>query len=127
MKQSVFHFAVALVVFVLGCSQHDDTPTRHSFIPAPAITSLNIIDDGGGKYTITWNVDDDTAVQYYRVYWFNFLTGALEKVAEPSGTQQGVDIGLEAGGLVFGVSAVTVENIEGAMATAVTPEPSAGP
>lgn len=119
---------LAAAVFVTGmlaagCSQHGDLPTQQTYIPPPDITSLEIFDQGGGLYDIDWEVADDTGVSFYRVYAFGLLSGLPELALETEDTIAGVDVGAQIGGLRFGVTAVTIENVEGAMATAVTPTP----
>jgi hypothetical protein len=116
---------LALAVFVAGCSQHSDTPTKYSFTPAPKVSNVQVTGVPGepGVYDVTWDVDDDTAVANYRIYVFDPFTGAPELVGEPTTPSAQVVVGLEIGGLAFGVTAVTVENVEGAMAVGVTPDP----
>ena len=125
MKYSAIPAALALAFFVAGCAQHEDTPTKYSFIPAPKVSNVEVtgVQDEPGVYDITWDVNDDTAVANYRVYIFDPFSGVPELVGEPTTTSAQVVVGLEIGGLAFGVTAVTVENVEGAMAVGLTPAP----
>jgi hypothetical protein len=124
MKSTCLRFTVvvAIAAAALGCSQHEDFPTELSFIPPPAIANLSIQDNGDGTYDITWSVDDDLAVKEYRVYSFG-ATGLPELVGTTPSPQFGIDLFVPIGGVPIGVTAVTVENVEGAMAVAVTPDP----
>jgi hypothetical protein len=117
-------FAVA-VLLVAGCSKHSDLPSPLGFITPPTPTNINIVDDGGGAYQVSWSIDDAAIVSYYRLYSVTvFGTSYVDSTAS---TEIGVIFPYQAAGWVVGVTAVTVENIEGAMATAATPEPAAAP
>lgn len=114
--------ALTAWVTILGCAQHKDFPMQQTYIPPPAIQNLAITSVGGGKYDLTWSVADPTVVKYYRVYSFNQfgVASPVDTTATPSA---GIDLGFELGGVPFGVTSITVENVEGAMAVAVTPQP----
>jgi hypothetical protein len=116
--------SLILLVAVSGCSQHGDLPTELDLVPAPAVTIDDIQDNSDGTYRVTFSVADDTAVQYYRVYLLNPLTGQMELVGTVSGTNEaGIDLqsGQSISDYPFGISAVTVENVEGAMTVGLTP------
>jgi hypothetical protein len=118
--------AVLLVVVAAGCSQHDDLLGEHTFIPAPTPTDVIVTDNNDGTYDINWTVGDDSAVKNYRVYSLSAFSSP-EVIGEPTDTVFGIDLFIPVGGVVLGVTAVTVENVEGAMTVVVTPEPGGGP
>jgi hypothetical protein len=117
--------SLVLLAAVAGCSQHGDLPTDHGFIPAPAVSidAGSVVDNGDGTYVVPFSVADAAAVQYYRVYLYNPLTGLMEMVGTVDSSPAPVDLqtGQSVAGYPVGVSAVTVENIEGAMAVVLTP------
>ena len=113
--------AVVALVGASACSSHDDLPTALSITapPTPAVT--DVVDNGNGTYDIFWTVDNASVVDYYRVYSLSFGSPVLEDTT--SAMTFGISTIVPVGGVVIGVSAVTVENVEGAMGTGVTPEP----
>lgn len=127
MPKYIAKLSKALAVFALaaflvaGCSKHSDLPSPLGFITPPTPKNLNIVDEGSGKYLLSWSIDDAAIVSYYRLYSVSvFGTAYVDSTSE---TEIGVVFPYQAAGWVVGVTAVTVENIEGAMATAVTQEP----
>lgn len=122
MRHSLFHVLIAVAVLACGCSQHGDLPTRHSYIPAPDVVNVSIVDNGDGTYDIAWDVEDETAVDYYRIYVLNEV-GMFEVAAETADKEFGINLFIPFGGFFIGISAVTVESVEGAMTVVVTPEP----
>lgn len=113
--------ALALAV-APGCAQHGDLPAAIAYIPPPTPTNLQITDNGDGTYDITWDISDPIAVQEYRVYSISALTGPLLETTVTNPTV-GINLGVPIGGVQIGITAVTVENVEGAMAIVVTPAP----
>jgi uncharacterized protein YcfL len=116
--------AAVLLFALIGCSSHADLPTEQSFIPAPTPTISEVFDNDDGSYVLRWSVDDDIAVDHYRVYSFDLFTGAPLLAGTTENTEQGIVVSIvPTGGIPLGVSAVTTQNVEGAMAIGVTPEP----
>jgi len=113
--------AAAALLISAGCAKHKDFPSPLALIAPPTPANLVITDDTGGKYTMTWGVDDPAIVDHYNIYSVSSFGAALEGTT--TDTEFGVDLLIPVGGVVLGVSAVTVENVEGAMVTAVTPDP----
>jgi len=113
--------ALAAVLTSAGCARHEDFPSPLGLLAPPAPKSLMITDDGGGKYTMTWDIDDPAIVDHYNIYSVSSFGVALE--GSTSDMLFGVDLLFPVGGVVLGVSAVTVENVEGAIVTGVTPAP----
>lgn len=127
MPKNIATLSKAVAVFVLavllsaGCSKHSDLPSPLGFITPPTPKNLNIVDEGSGKYLLSWSIDDAAIVAYYRLYSVTaFGTAYVDSTLD---TEIGVIFPYQAAGWVVGVTAVTQENIEGAMATAVTEEP----
>lgn len=116
---------VAALVTAPGCAQHGDMPAMYRFIPAPTPTNLDIADNNNGTYDITWDISDPIAVKEYRVYQYSLLENRFVVLETVTDRTAGISTGTGApiGGIPIGISAVTVENVEGAMAIGVTPEP----
>jgi len=113
--------AAMTLVAVAGCSKHKDFPAELPLITPPTPTNLSITDDGNGRYTLTWDIGDPAAVDHYNLYLVSAFGTEFED--ETPDTNIGVDLGtgIAIPGVVLGISAVTVENVEGAMVTVVTP------
>ncbi len=113
--------AVVALLGAPGCSQHDDLPSPLSIITPPTPTNVTVVEDGFGLYGISWTVDNEGIVDHYRVYTLSFGPPSLEGTSPTR--EFGLNTIIPVGGIVIGVSAVTVDNVEGAMGTGVTPAP----
>lgn len=122
-KKTAYRSAIGVVVLLvalMGCSSHSDLPTEQSFTPAPTPTNVQITSAGGSLYDMSWSIANAIGVDRYRVYSLSEFAPP-ELLGETTEMMFGIDTVIPVSGLPFGVSAVTDQNVEGAMAVAVTP------
>jgi len=110
----------ALVIILAGCAKHDGLPTPLSVGIPPTVTNLVVTNPQGLDYDITWDIADPSVVRHYRVYaivpGFN---GDSAQLADTTTTTTFLaTLAIAVPGVRFGVSVVTLENVEGAMVVA---------
>ncbi len=109
-----------------SCEERQDfpQPLAVSVPPKPYNLVVTSVEPAPGEivweYDLTWEVADPTAVKIYRIY----IVGN-SGLKEMAGTSEELQVALlwvgSLEGTVFGVSAVSVENVESDLATAVAP------
>ncbi len=114
--------AVVLCALALatGCKKHENFPEPLAVVVPPTPTSFVITNPQGNDYDLSWEISDPSKVQGYRLYLVG-LGLAPELLAEHDTTSFAITLNFDATGLRFGVTAVSTDNVEGAMATAVVP------
>jgi hypothetical protein len=123
LKQGALAAACGALVLVLGgCPKHENFPTELDVTVPPTPSNLTItVPDASTTYTFEWEISDPTNVKGYRLYSIG-LFPTPELLAETTSTQVTPPaFGYSLTGLQFGVSAVSTDNVEGAMTTAVAP------
>ena len=110
--------AVLLIVVVSACARHEDLPAPLTIlgvpIVAPPTPDLSVSTTDSLTFILTWSVNDPTGVvSYYRVYTMIPFLGTIIDSTLVANAQ--VDLGVVLPGLEFGVSSVTLQNVESAI------------
>jgi len=63
-------------------------------------------------YDLSWTTSDATVTSYYNLYIFNPFTGTTEMFDSTTTTAVQVNTTTPTPGIVFGVSAVSIDNLE---------------
>jgi hypothetical protein len=104
-------WVVIIGVLLAACSEHDDVlpPIEVAYPPTPAnfvVETTDLL-----TYHLSWEIDDPSVVKEYRIY--SQYAGSdlvLEGTSDATAIDVVSPIAIE--GIVFCVSAVTVENVE---------------
>jgi hypothetical protein len=100
------------ILILCSCSRHDDLPPALDVLEPPVPTNLTVETTDYITFQLSWQVDDPSVVSYYRVYSrFEFSSPALEDTTRFTSVQ--VSSPIPVPGVIFCVSAVTIENVEG--------------
>jgi hypothetical protein len=106
---------IALIIVlaaILGCAKHKDFPSPLDVKAPPTPTNFTVTMDSLGTYYLDWEVVDSSSVAYYQIYTFDAFAG-LSAFDTTSVSSYQASFGLfKIVGIVWGVSAVTVDNIE---------------
>lgn len=116
----------ALLVFgllvLLGCEKREDYPTSLSITPPPTPTNFEVTSPGPLQYDLSWSIDDpDGIVKEFWIYAYSQIS-LPDTVGTTTGTTYLVETSFQIPGLVFGVSAVSTQNVESDLATAPAPD-----
>jgi hypothetical protein len=124
---------VAMGILTLGCSKHENFPAVFNVTAPPTPSSLVVTNPSGSNYDLSWSISDATNVQTYRVYLISPVgvdptSGELiydeSLLIESPTTSIMIDTVLPVlPGSDFGVSAVSLDNVEGAMTREPAPVP----
>ncbi len=118
-------FIVAALVLLTGilsvCEKREDSQSVLDVAAPPQPDNLVVTRVDNINYTLTWTVDDpDNVVKEYKVYLITSFAppDLLDSIEE---TSTGVNTVVEIPGLIFGVSVVTIGNVESAITTEPAP------
>lgn len=107
MRKGSFLILLALA----ACAKHKDFPPAIDVIPPPIPRNLTVEMPEPGRYELDWSVEDSTLVSYYRVYIYDPFTGPAElDTTRVSEFYYTFPIAVTA--VVWGVSSVSVQNVE---------------
>ena len=106
---------------VFGCSTHEDFPEPLDIKVPTAVTNLVVTHPDALLYTLEWSVPDTTGVDHYNVYIVGTY-GYAEFLGSTDATIVDVTVPVVLSSVVFGVSVVTDENVEGRLVYAVAPD-----
>lgn len=120
MRGALLVAVVGALALAAGCKKHEDFPAPLDVVVPPTPANFVITNPQGNDYDLSWEISDAGAVKNYRLYLVG-LGLAPELLAEPATTTFPITLSFDATGLQFGVSAVSTDNVEGKMATAVVP------
>ena len=122
LKRAGLAAACGVLVLVLGgCPKHENFPAVLDVTVPPTPSNFNItVPDASTAYTFEWEISDPTDVKGYRLYWIG-LTPTPELLAETPDLNIQQTFASSLKGLQFGVSAVSTDNVEGAMTLAIAP------
>jgi hypothetical protein len=112
---------VGAMALAAGCNKHENFPAELDVVVPPTPSNFVITNPQGTDYDLSWQISDAAAVKNYRLYLVGSLGLAPELLAEPATTTFPITLSFDATGLRFGISAVSVDNVEGNMTTAVVP------
>jgi len=110
----------ASLAFVTACPKQEDFPAALDVIVPPTPEDFVITNPQDNDYDLNWTISDPGDVKNYRLYLVG-LGLAPELLAEPTTTTYPITLPFDAGGLQFGLSAVSTDNVEGAMVVATVP------
>lgn len=123
MKKVLFTLCIIVtgLLVLTGCEKREDQPSVLDVTPPPRPFNLEIVKTSTTIYTLTWQIDDpSTVVSEYRVYSINSF-GPPDLLGTTDQLTAEIDTVVELGGLVFGVSAVTIENVESDVTSLAAP------
>ena len=110
---------VIFVLFVAACSKHDDVPPPLEVMTPPTPKNLVVETVDQLTYDLSWEIDDPAVVKEYRIYSEYGSSGpVLEGTTDTTTIQVISPVAIS--GLVFCVSAVTLENVESPLACATS-------
>jgi len=119
-KRTIVILGLLAVTFAsFSCEERQDFPQLLNVSAPPEPFNLTITSPAPQQYDLAWEISDPAAVKLYRVYIVSF--GTAELVGTADTTQFLAQTILPIQGIVFGVSAVSTENVESDLATAVAP------
>jgi hypothetical protein len=104
-------WVVIFALFLAACSEHDDVlpPIDVAVPPTPSnfqVESADLL-----TYHLSWQIDDPAVVKEYRIY-SRYATSDLVLEGTTESTSIDVVSPVAVEGIVFCVSAVTLENVE---------------
>ena len=106
-------------LLLLSCAKHKDLPNAINVNEPYKPVNFVVTMCPDGNYTLDWSVPDSTSVDYYRVFIIDPFTGP-EELDTTSVSNFAIDFRpLAVTGIIWGVSVVSVDKIEGRMASAV--------
>ncbi len=112
-----------LVLALSDCSKHGDMPAQLPIIVPPVPGNFTVDSCSNGVYSLSWDVSDPAVVSHYRIYTVDSYFGP-SFADTTSATSIQITIinlpGVCVPGLTWGVTSVTIENIESRMAYAIT-------
>lgn len=118
--------ATAVAAVLSGCPKHDNFPSPLSLTAPPTPENFVITDLGAGTpagwdYGLEWTVSDPGLVSFYRVYLLNPPFAPELQFETTVTSPPPINFPFQATGIQLAVSAVSNDNVEGAMATGVVP------
>jgi hypothetical protein len=104
-------WVVIIGLFLAACSEHDDVLPPIDVAEPPTPTNFQVETADLLTYHLSWEIDNPAVVKEYRIY--SKYAGS-EPVLEGTTDTTSIDVvsPVAIEGLVFCVSAVTVENVE---------------
>jgi hypothetical protein len=112
-----------IILLIFACSKHDDPPTRVSVVEPPTPFNFTVLSPTPGIFDMSWDIDDPSVVSYYRLYYLDPFFSQLTFADTTAATSIQFDVGAAITELMWGVSAVTVENVEGTIVYATVQAP----
>lgn len=113
---------LAGVLCVLGCAKHENFPAPLDIKVPPVVTDLAISRPDSVKFDLTWNIDADAVddVDHYNVYTLGAF-GSFDLAGTSPTPTFGAATTFPVEYLIFGVTVVTKENVEGDLVFAASP------
>lgn len=106
---------------VIACEKREDFPSMLAIAPPPTPTNFQVTSPAEQEYDLTWEIDDPNGVvKEFWIYAYSSLT-LPDTVGTTTGTSYFVRSAIPLQGLVFGVSAVSNQNVESNLAIAPAP------
>jgi hypothetical protein len=115
--------ALVLIFVLLACSKHDDPPMRVDVIEPPSPFNVSVFSPTPGVFNLSWDIDDPSVVSYYRLYYLDPFFFHLTFADTTAATSIQFDVGAAITELMWAVSSVTIENVEGGIVYASPPSP----
>jgi hypothetical protein len=101
-----------------GCARHDNFPSLLAVVVPPTPGNFTVTTTDDIVYDLAWTNSDPTSVIDFRIYTLNILTGAPENVGSTVTTSFQANTTFATPGIVWGVSAVSPDNVESSIAFA---------
>ncbi len=115
--------ALVLVMVIIACSNHDDPPVRIDVIEPPVPVNFSVLSPAVGVFNLSWDINDPSLVSYYRLYYVDPFFGQLTFADTTAATSIQFDVGAAITDLLWGVSSVTIQNVEGTIVYASVQAP----
>lgn len=116
-------FVGLIAVLTAACARHDDSvPPMLGVLVSPSPANFTVSSSDYIVWTLSWTIADPTVVRFYLVYTVDPFTG-LPELADTAMTTSPPDynIGVALPGLVWGVSAVSTDNVESSIVFGTAP------
>ena len=104
--------SIVLILVVLACSNHDDPPSPLGVSAPPTPTNFTVASPSPGIYDLAWDINNPSAVKYFNLYYLDPFSGPVFADTTAATSLQ-VNVGGPVSGLTWGVSSVSVGNVEG--------------
>jgi hypothetical protein len=110
------------VILIVGCETREDFPPLLPITPPPSPTNLVVESYDPLEYDLTWQIDDPNSdVREFWVWAWSDIT-LPETVGVAVDTFFCAETNFQVPGLVFGVSAVSDQNVASNLASAAAPD-----
>ncbi|NIM19442.1 MAG: hypothetical protein GTO51_03570 [Candidatus Latescibacteria bacterium] len=104
---------LVLVLAVIACSNHDDNPPPQLPITVPpSPTNFTVTSPSPGIFDLSWGISDPSVVSHYRIYLLDPFLGPVFADTTAATSIQ-INVGTAVSDLIWGVSSVTLQNVEG--------------
>ncbi len=103
---------IFLVLLLLACSNHDNPPPQLPIVEPPTPENFTVTSPSAGIYDLSWSVSNPSVVNYYNLYYLDPYYGPIFADTTAATSIQ-LSVGGGFSGIVWGVSSVTIENVEG--------------
>jgi hypothetical protein len=104
---------LVLIFLLFACSNHDDPPLQINVIKPPAPFNITVLSPTPGIFDLSWEIGDPSVVSHYRLYYLDPFFFQVTFADTTAATSIQFDVGAAITELIWGVSSVTVENVEG--------------
>jgi hypothetical protein len=105
-----------------GCDSREDFPPTLPITPPPTPTNFVVTSPAPLQYDLEWSINDpDGVVKEYWIYAYSSIS-LPDTVGTTTETSYPVETSFEVPGLVFGVSAVSFQNVESDLAISAAPD-----
>lgn len=105
-------FSIVLILVLLACSNHDDPPSPLGVSEPPTPANFTVASPSPGIYDLAWSISDPSAVKFFNLYYLDPFSGPMFADTTAATSIQ-VNVGAAVSGLTWGVSSVSVGNVEG--------------
>jgi hypothetical protein len=118
---TVVLLGLAFLMQFTACARHKDFPAMLPVIAPPTPTNFAVTTTDDVIYDLSWSVSDPSSVAMYRIYSLDIFTGAPTVLDTTTATAAQVNTLVPTPGFVFGVSSVSVQNVESRVVFASAP------
>ena len=113
---------VLACVIAIACAKHENFPSAVTLSKPPTPQNLTVTSPSLGDYDLEWEISDPAVVGEYNIYLVDPFFG-LQFLDTSDTTIFLATTQFPIPGLVFGVSTVSVENVEGTIVFEAAPDP----
>jgi hypothetical protein len=101
-----------LTVILVACARHDDFPPMLAVIIPPTPSGFTVTTTDNIVWNLSWTNSDPTSVRIFYVYTLDIFTGAPVLLDSTVATSLQANTSIAAPGIVWGVSAISPDNVE---------------